>query len=452
MEAADDEIGTAAESVNQTAAPARSSRSAAASARVTRACSAVTREAHAGPRIAFWVAVAVLISNIDRGNLATAAPLIGDELHLSAPELGILISCFFWSYTASIGVATWLAGRYGAYRVLGGCVAVWSVATASTGLAAGFVGLLLLRLLLGVGESGVFPCASSILASDAGASERGRANGMLAIAIAIGPAFGTLAGGLLMSRFGWRWVFVGLGVLSLAWLVPWLRLDWRTPRGTVPRAVDRPVPLATILRERALWGTLIGNVCGGYTYYFMISWMPSYLVHDRGLSIDGMAELIAAAYLVRAATSLASGRIIDYCARTGRSATVAYKSLMGSNQLAAVVCLAGIALASGSTFIGWLFVYEFFAGLSTTAGFAVVQTIAGPRATAPWVGVVNFASSSAGMVAPALTGFVIGATGHYVVAFGLAAAMALVGFVAWVFILPSVELQAWPAETESSAH
>src|SRR5580698_8950937 len=95
------------------------------------------------------LALALFINYVDRGNLATASPLIKDELKLSNTELGFLTSAFFWTYTPAQLLIGWLIERFGATVVLAASVATWSAATAFTGLSSGFAMLMLLRLMLG---------------------------------------------------------------------------------------------------------------------------------------------------------------------------------------------------------------------------------------------------------------------------------------------------------------
>ena len=111
-------------------------------------------------RLVLLVSIAVFINYVDRGNLATALPLLQGEFHLSASQLGVLLSIFYYGYVTAMAPIGWLAERYGAHRILAIGVAVWSAATLLTGFATSFALLLALRLLLGVGESAAFPCAS----------------------------------------------------------------------------------------------------------------------------------------------------------------------------------------------------------------------------------------------------------------------------------------------------
>src|ERR1700723_4254486 len=103
------------------------------------------------------LATAIFINYIDRGNLATAAPLIQRELKLNNTEIGLLISAFFWIYVPGQLVAAWLVTRINAYRTLAIGLALWSAATILTGLTTGFAALLALLLLLGLCESAGFP-------------------------------------------------------------------------------------------------------------------------------------------------------------------------------------------------------------------------------------------------------------------------------------------------------
>ena len=154
--------------------------------------------------------LSVSINYIDRGNLSIAAPLIKDELGISASQLGILLSSFFWTYAAFQIPCGWLVDRFEVNWVLAVGFFLWSLATAATGLIHGFAMLLTLRLLLGIGESVAYPCYSKIMASHFLEHQRGLPNALIDAGTKLGPALGTLVGGILMSRFGWRPFFIAL--------------------------------------------------------------------------------------------------------------------------------------------------------------------------------------------------------------------------------------------------
>ena len=134
--------------------------------------------------------LSVLINYIDRGNLSIAAPLLKDELGLSASQLGILFSAFFWTYTVMLFVCGWFIDRFDVNRVLALGFLLWSLATAATGIVHGFAMLLAMRLVLGIGESVAFPCYCKILARHLPEHRRGFANGAIIAGMKCGPVAG----------------------------------------------------------------------------------------------------------------------------------------------------------------------------------------------------------------------------------------------------------------------
>lgn len=395
-------------------------------------------------RLVLLICAVLFINYVDRGNLATAAPLIQDELHLTATQLGTLLSAFFYTYVLLMVPVAWLGERFGAHRVLAAGVAIWSVATLLTGFANSFTTLLLLRLMLGIGESAAFPCASRLVAIAVEPARIGRANGWMSFGYLAGPALGTVLGGTLMSVVGWRPVFVLFGALSLLWLWPWSRVPVREPVVHAGQSGEDP-DFAQILRERGLWGTSLGTFASNYSFYFVLSWLPLYLVKVRGFSMQSMAGIAGFAYLINAAAALAAGWAIDRLIRSGRSPSVIYKSTLALNHLASVVAMIGMAVLPLEGSLACLFVYEIVLGISSPGIYAIAQIMAGPRATGRWVGVQNCCGNFAGLVAPQLTGILVDATGSFTSAFILAALVNILGLVGWCWILPRVVPLRWQA-------
>lgn len=394
-------------------------------------------------RLVLLVTAAVFINYIDRGNLATAAPLMQDELRLSASQLGILLSAFYYGYVVCMPAMGWLAERYGAKRVLAVGVTIWSVATLTTGFASGFIALLALRVLLGIGESVAFPCASKLLSQAVEAGRLGVANGIMSFGYLLGPAVGTLLGGYLMTVFGWRTVFMAFGAVSLLWLWPWSRVEISKPAAPAPSSVDSQPSFSQILQRRELWGASLGHFASNYGYYFIVSWLPFYLVKSRGFSLGSMVVIASWAYLLNALSALAMGWFADRWIRAGRSPTIVYKSIMAANHLAGIACMIGMVMLPAAGSIAALFVFEIVSGCSYPGLFAIPQIIAGPRASARWVGVQNAAGNVAGLIAPAITGVLVDQTGLFNVAFALAAGVNFLGLIGWVLMLPKIAPIQW---------
>jgi MFS family permease len=398
------------------------------------------------------LAAVLFLNYVDRGALPTAAHLIQIDLRLTSSQLGVLLSAFFWTYATIQIPIGWLAERHGAHRVLAIGLTIWAVSTMLAGVASSYVLLLVLRLMLGVGESVGFPCTSKILAATVPNQSLGTANGIIAFAYLLGPAAGIYFGGLLIEGYGWRVTFVVFGFISLLWLLPWWRVAIQ-PHGSGGAASGAAEPegpeVATfwmILKQRSLWGTGLGHFSSNYTFYFMLSWLPYYLVSERGFSNLEMTRLASSAYLVNAAFAMGGGWAIDRYIRRGGSANFGYKLVMGGTHIGAIACMLGMAVGPRPTALACIFLYQALCGLSSPGVFAVSQILAGPAAAGRWVGVQNTIGNLAGILAPALTGFVIDWTGHFTLAFVIAAVVGVLGFAGWVFMIPRIDALDWEAQ------
>jgi MFS family permease len=388
------------------------------------------------------LAVAVFINYVDRGALPTAAHLIQEDLHLSEVQLGWLFSAFFWTYSLAQIPIGWLAERFGAQRLLAAGLTLWALATLLVGVAHSFAMLLGLRLLLGLGESTAFPSISKLLPAVVPVRKLGTANGIVACGYLFGPAVGAYAGGEVMASYGWRAAFLLFGGVSLLWLVPWSRL--RLPPAAKQTAADSPT-MSTLLRQPALWGTALGLFSANYIFFFVLSWLPYYLVRERGFSTIEMGEIAGMAYVINALSAVSAGWLTDRLISSGFSANVVYKSTMAITHLGAVACMICMALGAKALALAALFAYQVLCGGSSPGLYAVPQILAGSRAAGRWVGIQNSVGSLAGVVAPAATGMIVASTHHFTAAFLLAAGVGLLGLIGWLWMLPTLVEMQWTA-------
>ena len=207
--------------------------------------------------VLFLLSLSVLINYIDRSNLSIAAPLIKDELHISASQLGTLLSAFFWTYAFMQIPAGWLVDRFDVKWVFAAGFFLWSAATAVTGVLHGFAALLIIRVILGVGESIAFPSYSKIIGTYFDKSRRGSANSLIIAGLALGPALGMLVGGTAVGRFGWRPFFLALGLVGLLWLATVVGLD-AAPQASGRRVCSRRTGIYSRLRPALGLGNLSG--------------------------------------------------------------------------------------------------------------------------------------------------------------------------------------------------
>lgn len=386
--------------------------------------------------------VSVSINYIDRSNLSIAAPLLQDEMGLSPKQLGVLLSVFFWTYSLCQIPAGWLADRFNVSWVLALGFLLWSATTAATGLVHGFAVLMAVRLLLGVGESVAYPCYSKILAGYFAEHQRGLANSLIDAGAKCGPAVGFLTGGLLMARFGWRPFFVALGLISLLWLPLWLAWRPRRPAANVEKSGGGP-GIPEILRHRAAWACFAGHFCGNYFWYFLLTWLPFYLVRERNFSMLPMAFVGFVAYLVTAATTTTAGWLSDRAIASGSSPTRVRKACVCFGLGFASVIIGVTILPNATASMVLLFFACMSYGVFSSSHWAITQTLAGPLAAGQWSGLQNFVANLSGVAAPSITGFVVGSTGHFFGAFAVAAGVALAGSMIYLFGLGAVVPVQW---------
>jgi MFS transporter, ACS family, D-galactonate transporter len=394
--------------------------------------------------------VSVFINYIDRGSLSTAAPMLKGEFGLSASQLGILLSAFFMTYACFQVVSGWLVDHFDVKWVMAAGFFLWSAATAVTGMVNGFVLLLIARLVLGAGESVAYPSYSKILARYFPEEQRGFANSAIVAGQAAGPGFGMYAGGMLMAMFGWRWFFLAMGTLSMLWLWPWFRLMPRS-RNTEPAHFLPSPGILEILQQRSAWGTCAGLFCTNYLSYFLITWLPFYLVHERQFAMTQMAKITGTAYISAAVVGTLCGWLSDRWISAGGTPSKVRKTFTGGGMAFAAVFLIG-CIASGTNLSILMVVLATVGyGICSSNVWAITQTLAGPQAAGRWTGVQNFMGNLAGMVAPALTGKIVDLTGEFFWPFLITAGMSLLGLLSWTVFVGPVRQVAWKAQDVAPA-
>jgi len=399
--------------------------------------------AQLGGAVLALLALAIFINYVDRGNLATAAPLIKSDLRLTNVQYGVLVSAFFWIYTPGQIVASWLVRKINAYRTLTLGLAVWSVATIAAGFAGGFVSLLLCRVLLGVGEAAGFPASSKLLAQNLKPEHFGKANGLVGSGIYLGPAVGTFVGGLLIAHTGWRLLFIAFGAISLLWFIPWM-LHAPASSDKTPAGIDvTEPPFRELLSKRQLWGASIGHFCANYPFYMVLSWLPLYLVKSQGYSIAAMAQLCGVVYLLAALVCFGTGLLADGWIARGGGVSRVRLTMICSLHVIWVVCLTMCGFGGARMAIAGLLLSSVAMGLGGGNLYAIAQTLAGPRASSEWVGVQNAIGNLAGILAPIITGALIDFTGRYNAGFLAAGAIALAGAGAWLLLVRRVAPIVW---------
>ena len=402
-----------------------------------------------------WIVLSLLVASvtinyIDRGNLSIAASRLSTELSIDPEKIGLLLSSFFWTYAAMQTVAGWLIDRYSVYWIFAAGFFIWSAATALTGLAGGFLTILALRLLLGVGESVAYPAYSKIIAQGIPDQHRGLANGLIDAGCKAGPALGLMIGGVVLSHYGWRPLFVGIGLISMLWLIPWIGITLRSARPSENKVVHSGLEigpgLLEIAGQRSAWGTFLCLFCGNYVWYFLLTWLPWYLVRERHYSEAAMGRFGSLAFWAVGGASLISGMISDRLVQHGGSPTFVRKAFAAGGLIGAIVIVAVPLLQSQSASLGVLIFACISFGCYSSHPWLIAQTLAGPAAAGRWSGMQNTVGNLAGVIAPWVTGRIVQDTGHFVYAFGVVGVILALGAAGYLFAIGRIEPIIWRAK------
>jgi len=392
-------------------------------------------------------ALSTVLCYVDRVNISIAIIPLAHAKGYSDAQRGLILSSFFWGYLWFQLPGGWFADRFGGKRVLGAGVALWSIATFLTPIATASFGLLLfMRGALGAGEAVNFPAIHSIAARWTPASERARAISLHLSGTALGTIIALLASPPIIIAFGWESVFYISGLVGLLWLALWWwkATDWpenspgvsasemaeiRAGRSEVDAA--EAIPWAKICREPAVWAIVMAHLCNNFGFYLLLLWLPSYLDQTFHVPLKDLGMMAVLPYLAAFVVGNSSGWIADGLQRRGMRMTAVRKTLqtIAFGLGAAAVCAMPFAhsavqavilatISIGGTAIGM-------------GGWGVNHLDVAPRYAGILMGISNTFATLPGIIGVAATGFIVQATGSFAGAFYLAAAVYLVGLVAF---------------------
>ncbi|HET9177073.1 MAG TPA: MFS transporter [Terriglobia bacterium] len=385
--------------------------------------------------------VAALINYLDRATLSVALPRISGDLLLGPTSKGLLLSAFFWSYALMQVPIGWLADRVSLRWLYAGSFALWSLACGFTGLAESLAVLIALRVVLGIGESIYLPGSVKFISVAFSPEQRGLPTAIFDSGVRAGLAIGAPLVAWLVSRHGWRHMFMLVGFTALVWILPWiftfpsgLNQDGQVRQPQVPaRAVRKPLTF-----NRNLLGASLGFFCFGYYNYLLVTWLPDYLVEVRHLTLLKAGFLAAIPYIVWAVAELAGGWASDRAVRLGWNETRVRKGMITLGFATGLMLIpaalvgnltASIALLAGGSLVG----------LASPNLLVVFQACAPRDEVGTWMGFGNFIGNIGGILSPLATGILISRTGSYVPGFALAPIILVAGLLAYWFIVGELQ-------------
>ena len=400
-----------------------------------------------------WLLFAAgIINYMDRAAVSVAAPLIARDLRLDPAQLGIAFSIFFFAYAPFCFVGGYASDRVGPKRVFVFAMSAWSVFCGLTAAAFNFASLLLVRALFGMGEGPLGSTINKLVNQWFPRSEQATAVGLANAGTPLGGAIAGPIVGLIAVASGWRTSFIVIALVGFVWTALWIRFATDRPEEH-PRVSNaerwfikngqnsdegntETIPLGAYLRRPGILATAFAFFGYAYLLYFFLSWFPSYLTMARHLSVKSMSIVSVIPWLLGFVGLALGGYLTDFIFRVTKRAVFSRKLVLVACLLLAAVCvaLAGVVRTTTSA-VALMGASVFFLYLTGNTYWAIVlDTVEGKRVGGV-SGFVHFIANLAGIVSPALTGFLVQASGGFTSAFVLAGAMALLGAVGvWALV------------------
>jgi len=382
---------------------------------------------------------ASLINYFDRATISIALPLISKELSLGPEAKGVLLSAFFWSYALMQIPMGVLADRLNLRWLYAVSFTLWSISQGLMGFATGFGMLVAFRMLLGIGEAIYLPGGSKIVSLLFPPAERGLPSGLFDAGTRSGLVLEGVMVPWMLIHLGWRTTFAIIGFTALVWLLPWFVITPKQLRAAPVAATRGPgrgfvATVKTLVTNRDLIGVCLAFFCFDYYWYFLVNWLPDYLVTSRGLTLMTAGIYASLPYFVFGVCEPLGGWIADRLITAGWSENAARKGIITFAFLTGLFLIPASRATSAHTAL-LLIIGGCLVGLATGNLLVVLQSCAPPREVGLWTGVYNFIGNIAGILSPIITGVLIARTGSYAPPFMLAAALIALGPLAlWLIV------------------
>ncbi len=392
--------------------------------------------------------VSSMINYVDRATLAVANPLIRQDLGLSIADMGYLLSAFLWAYAFAQLPTGALVDRLGPRRLLTASLLVWSLAQCLGGMIRGLGQFIGMRVLLGIGEAPQYPVGARTIRDWFNVRERGLAAGIFSCGSTLGTAISAPLLTTLMLSFGWRWMFIVMGVAGLITAAVWY-LVYREPaemrlaadEEAARTAGEQPGPRGAVtfrewkmlFRFRTTWGLVLGYFGAIFLLWIYTAWLPGYLEMERHLSVKNTGWVATIPFVCGVFGSLGGGWFSDWLVRAGMTPIDGRKYPAAVALLGTGICTLCAAYA-GSAALAIMFISLAMLLLYVTMTCAwALTTIAVPaNCTASIGSMQNFGGYLGGALAPMLTGLIVQSTHSFVLALVLGAAIGACSAVAYL--------------------
>ena len=407
------------------------------------------RQNYVRGKVLLFAVAAAFITYLDRVCISAAAPAMTADLQLTPEQMGYVFSVFALAYGIFEIPMGWLGDRFGQRSLLTRIVGGWSLFTVMTGLARGYGSLLAIRFAFGAAEAGAFPTLARALARWFPLSERGFATGWMWGGARLGGSLAPPLAAWFVVHLGWRQAFVIFGLLGLIWCVwfyRWYRDDPADHPAISQAEVEiihsdrsrethvESIPWGTIFRSRNLWALFGMYFCSAYGFFFFVTWLPTYLTNEYGLTLERSGWYSAGPLAAGAIACIFGGSFSDWLVRRTGSRKWGRRIVGAAGFILAAVGFAGAATAGDAvSAILWLSFAQGAQDLSLPAAWATCVDV-GRRYGGSTTGFMNTASSLSAMISPVTAVWFQQAFGSFNAMFAAATIVYLVGGLLWFVI------------------
>lgn len=402
-----------------------------------------TRTTHYRWVIAGLIFFITLVNFVDRSAISFVIEPLKKEFHFTDTQFGMILSAFGMGYMLLTALGGWLVDRWGTRIVWPLAAITWSLCVGLLGFASGFLGFMVLRFLLGVTEGPHFPAMTRSVSDWLPTSERARALSLGLVAIPLSAVVGAPITSYLVADFGWRIMFMAMSALGIIWAFVWYWCFRDKPQDSKfvsesekqliaashteqAKAEKADVDWRFILTHPTLVANNIAYFAFGYMLFFATLWLPGYFLTQHGLNLKSVGWYLTIPWLVGAGFLKAGGILSDWLYKKTGSRRLARSHLIWGSQLLAAVFF--VALGFTKTFTPSLIFLSLGLGfglMPQPAFFSINIDVAKEKSGASQ-GITSSCLSIAGIVAPALTGYLIDLTGNYQGAFFLLAGLTVI--------------------------
>ncbi|MDQ5921189.1 MAG: hypothetical protein QG673_1245 [Pseudomonadota bacterium] len=395
--------------------------------------------------------ISSIINYVDRVNISFATANITREFNLSYSQIGFLLAAWMWPYAAANLPSGWLIDKLGINKIFVWSIILWSIATICGGLAINYPQLYLSRVLLGIAEAPFFVIGAKIIQMYFASNARGLASGVLNL----GPkAANSLAPPIIAALIiftGWRGMFIILGgsgfIIAGLWLAIYKKDDNYPSNNNLNSKVKKlnsnlkttkPTNFSIwkLINHKTTWWFNLGNIGSSYVFWLYFTWLPTYLMNERGLNLKTTGWVSTVPFLAGMIAVPLGGYLSDMLIKKYN-----FDFITARVRPALIGCLvAGIAVIpinyiDNLTIVVILFTISTFA-ISIRAGvlWALVSDISPKSAVGTFGGIQNCASFIGGALAPTISGIILQSTGNYNIVFGISGILVILAAFCYAMI------------------